>query len=77
MRAAEDARDEDHPAPSGARRVVLELVHDDAVALGRKRDGPGDGSERRAEPLPVPQIFSELGKPSCKVVTSYQVTVAA
>ncbi|HWX95869.1 MAG TPA: hypothetical protein VNZ01_03370, partial [Solirubrobacteraceae bacterium] len=29
------------------------------------------------EVLGIPLVFSELCKPSCKVVTSYQVTVAA
>jgi hypothetical protein len=46
----------------------------------RRRD-PGFGQQVRAQQLRqgrrVDLVFSELGKPSCKVVTSYQVTVAA
>jgi hypothetical protein len=62
----------DQPGPVPQQRTELADRRRGDPRL-RQQVGPQQlGQDRR-----VDLVFSELGKPSCKVVTSYQVTVAA
>ncbi len=56
MRAAEDGGDEGDPGAAGGGRVVLQLVHDDAVAIGRQGHGAGDRRECRPRAVALQQV---------------------